>query len=85
MTPPHGTRSRYTAGCHCVVCVEANRIYCADRRAKRKAAITPDDPRHGTVTYYVNHGCRCLACCQAYIPINARTMARVKANREARR
>lgn len=30
----HGTRSRYTAGCHCDPCTEANTIYEFDRRTR---------------------------------------------------
>ena len=33
-----GTYSRYTAGCRCEECREANRVYMRDYKARRKAA-----------------------------------------------
>jgi WhiB family redox-sensing transcriptional regulator len=37
---PHGTRSRYQLGCHCVLCVAANSEYMRRRRG-RPLSLTP--------------------------------------------
>lgn len=31
-----------------------------------RTALSPDDDRHGTVTGYNNHGCRCVLCRDAF-------------------
>ena len=33
----HGTRSRYSSGCRCEPCREANRVYAREQYAKKKA------------------------------------------------
>lgn len=33
---------------------------------RRALGLKPGDPRHGTVTGYVNNGCRCSACNEAH-------------------
>lgn len=75
----HGIRSTYVYGCRCEECTEAHRVYCAQRRWSGVLADKPDDPRHGTPSGYTNYGCRCLACRQAYVPINAATKAQIRA------
>lgn len=38
----------------------------AEARARRYAEPkSPDDPRHGKVSFYNNHGCRCERCTNA--------------------
>jgi hypothetical protein len=61
MTPPHGTRSRYTAGCHCQPCRDANTAYQRAHRRERDPATFP----HGTAFAYGNLGCRCGNCKEA--------------------
>lgn len=64
---PHGTRGKYTAGCRCIECADANATYMADWRARNRArGLAPDDPRHGRNTTYLNHGCRCTKCAVAH-------------------
>lgn len=39
-TPPeHGDRRRYQAGCHCELCIEAQRLYMQQYRARSTAAV----------------------------------------------
>ena len=35
-------------------------------RARRGKPLSPDDPRHGTVNGYINRGCRCEECRDAW-------------------
>ena len=72
---PHGTRTRYTAGCHCEACTGAQHAY--QSRWAAAAKDSPDLP-HGTESGYVNWGCRCLACWTEGWRKNARTRARRK-------
>ncbi|MEU0427876.1 hypothetical protein ABZ235_30580 [Streptomyces canus] len=63
--PPaaHGDRRRYQRGCRCDECREANRLYKASWRAKRRS-----DPSllgratHGKASTYRQYGCRCDEC-----------------------
>lgn len=55
---PHGTRQRYSRGCHCGECKEANRQYMQSLKGK-------EAPNHGTVSGYENYECRCQACKEA--------------------
>lgn len=41
-TQNHGTRSRYSSGCRCEPCREANRIYARESYAKKKAEQQTD-------------------------------------------
>lgn len=64
---PHGTRGKYTYGCRCDDCREANRAYIAAKRDADYAAGLPEgDPRHGRDSTYTNRGCRCTACTVAH-------------------
>lgn len=54
----HGTRPRYLIGCRCEPCTRSQREY--QRTLKGR---TP--PRHGTVSAYMNYGCRCDHCKEA--------------------
>lgn len=38
---PHGSRSKYAAGCRCPQCREAARVYARDRAAKRTSSEQP--------------------------------------------
>lgn len=40
--------------------------------------LPPDDPRHGTVNGYGNHGCRCEDCREAHRLNHARYMEKVR-------
>lgn len=40
MSETHGTRSRYTAGCRCTDCRNANKTYFAKYRRRRSEAYT---------------------------------------------
>jgi len=51
---PHGTRSRYNAGCRCEKCRKALRRYMRSLQGK-------PPPNHGN-SGYVNYGCRCDVC-----------------------
>lgn len=71
----HGTYARYKCGCRCDECRRANATYNSRYTAaarKRNLArrtfvagrwIAPvPESRHGRVSTYNNHGCRCLSC-----------------------
>ncbi len=60
VTPPHGTRNRYQAGCRCEDCMEALRAY------HKSLRLTGTAPNHGTVSGYKNYGCRCEPCRKAH-------------------
>jgi hypothetical protein len=65
-TAQHGNRSRYTAGCRCPRCTAAHNDYQRDLQRRRRAhGLPPGDPRHGSMTGYDNHGCRCTPCREA--------------------
>lgn len=54
-----GTYSKYSGGCSCDECREANRLY---HRSLRDRVGPP--PSHGQ-SGYVNYGCRCSICTRA--------------------
>jgi len=77
----HGHVQCYRAGCRCEPCVKANTEAVFKARKKREArasGISPDDPRHGTQGFYINHGCRCARCTEAQAAGCARTRKRSK-------
>lgn len=54
---PHGTTTRYTAGCRCVECRAAKATYERERYARRRRG----EPRHSS--YCSNHpDSRCAMC-----------------------
>ena len=58
-----------------------------ERQEKRAAAPKdPNDPRHGTLSFYVNHGCRCDKCSGANRRYKSRDWAfrSVKINKRKR-
>lgn len=59
----HGNRSRYTQGCRCDSCREANRVYMIRWRRKRGVKPLTAAP-HGSA-YKYKTGCRCEACTAA--------------------
>jgi hypothetical protein len=66
---PHGTAGRYKSkkyACRCQPCSAAMAAYTQTLKENRKReAENPDDPRHGTRSFYTNYGCRCERCTQA--------------------
>ena len=60
----HGSRSRYTTGCRCAACREANRAYVEQwRRATGVQPLrTGPQTGHGTPSRYYHWGCRCAEC-----------------------
>lgn len=72
--PLHGTPSRYSRGCRCELCSQANASRAAEMRQRGLPA--PDDPRHGTRSGYINWGCRCEACRRAGSEANRAYRAR---------
>ena len=75
---PHGTRRRYTQGCHCDACRSANARYCRERRENKEA------PTHGTESGYRNYGCKCKACKEAGARAQREYRARVRRKRQPR-
>jgi hypothetical protein len=76
----HGDRSRYTAGCRCARCTEAQRNYQREfARKKRAHGLAPGDERHGTMSGYDNHGCRCSICRAAAITTRQQRRAEAQA------
>lgn len=61
----HGEPARYDTGCRCFLCKDANNDRAAKQRKERAKRIDPADPRHGTGSFYRNHGCRCEPCSAA--------------------
>lgn len=64
----HGTRARAvitSRRCRCAECRAVRARIVATQRERRRGRITPDDPRHGTPSFYRNHGCRCAPCTAA--------------------
>ena len=55
----HGTRSRYTWGCRCAACTQANRDHMATLR------LRSEPPTH-SASGYQNFGCRCSICTEAH-------------------
>lgn len=75
--PPirHGASTTQSARCRtqngtaCPTCRAADATRARDARARRaEAGLPEDDPRHGTVGGYTNHGCRCEPCTAAARP-----------------
>lgn len=66
LSPEHGSRTSYTAGCRCAPCTEANRVYIERWRRRRgveqlqRGTFAP----HGTRSRYTR-GCRCDECTEA--------------------
>ena len=72
----HGTAWAYQCGCRCDRCRHAKRLDNRHYRDRERAAaearkyrarlaavpLADDDPRHGTIGGYNNHGCRCDRC-----------------------
>ena len=79
----HGTRARYSAGCRCSECTEANRAYNRAYldRVKRVANETGQpmyaDRPHGRQETY-NRGCRCELCRKVEAERHQRKRARAK-------
>lgn len=69
-----GTRSGY--GRHLRLgestCAACRAAVVQDRTARRRAGLPANDPRHGTVSGYHNHGCKCGPCKQAGAADNRR-------------
>lgn len=83
---PCGTRSAYHRhlrhGESCEACRQANTVGCQAARQVRLARGLPaDDPRHGTVGGYTNHGCRCPGCTAANSEKSAARRARMRLGR----
>jgi hypothetical protein len=62
----HGTLTRYTHGCRCAPCREANRLYAEGVRAARRGQPIPEHVKHGTESTYRSWSCRCPACTAAH-------------------
>lgn len=65
MKMKHNSSTYSNHGCRCYECRAAWSAYNLLQRQRRKARITPDDPRHGTYTFYLNWSCRCDRCKKA--------------------
>jgi hypothetical protein len=73
----HGTHSRYSMGCRCRPCVDANSVYMRDYRLRRKNAGTPVHACHangsarGRLDRWVHNGrLEALCWCQdAILPV----------------
>jgi len=62
----HGAR-RYNRGCRCEECKAGHAERAAQQRERRRQrALDPEDPRHGTLSFYSNYGCRCDRCRSAW-------------------
>lgn len=57
----HGTRARYTKGCRCRPCRDANNDYNREWRARQSGPVTAE---HGSRSAY-EAGCRCEPCTEA--------------------
>lgn len=76
----HGAYGYKNALCRCETCVTGHRQLVRDTRAARYAARVPVDGRlvapgavrHGAVSTYQNHGCRCLPCTAAQTEMASR-------------
>jgi len=83
MASDHSTRARYKAGCRCVDCTEANRVYnrAYFDRLKRVANETGQpmyaNCQHGRQQTY-NRGCRCEQCSRVEAERHQRKRARKK-------
>jgi hypothetical protein len=63
----HGTTGTYRAGCRCADCRDANRLKCAQNRARRAAdPAAADRAGHGKASTYINYDCRCTPCRDAH-------------------
>lgn len=71
----HGTRSRYTRGCRCDGCREANRVYITAWNRKRGVKPQKLGRTHGKVATYT-WGCRCEACRRANTERKRRWLAK---------
>jgi excisionase family DNA binding protein len=76
----HGSRYAYEVGCRFDSCRTAWNDYHRAARERRAAKLEQgsDEVRHGTVSTYRNHGCRCEACFQAQAEWNRRRPFRAK-------
>lgn len=67
----HGEVQCYNFGCRCDLCKAAHNTRLRELRARRESeAKDPNDSRHGTRSFYVNHGCRCAPCVEAQSAVN---------------
>ena len=64
----HGASAYSTGKCRCDICTAANtkRQRLANQLRYADRPKDPLDPRHGTPSFYSNHGCRCTACRSAW-------------------
>jgi hypothetical protein len=61
--PRHGTNSGYVNfRCRCAACVEARKVYRAERRANPNPTARAEKSEHGMLSRYTKHGCRCDEC-----------------------
>jgi excisionase family DNA binding protein len=76
----HGGRYAYEVGCRCEACRTAWNGYHRTARERRAANLKRDSDavRHGTVSTYRNHRCRCEACFQAQAEWNRARPSRAK-------
>lgn len=67
----HGEVQCYNYGCRCTLCKAANTTRVNEQRYRRERETKdPNDRRHGTRTFYVNHSCRCAPCVKAQAKAN---------------
>lgn len=62
----HGDPAKYTQGCRCAECRDANAARC--RSQQRRRVSDPegaDRAGHGNASTYQNYGCRCRPCTDA--------------------
>lgn len=81
----HGIASSYNRGCRCDDCTARHRERLATYLSRRRALRVLVDGRlvaplpaekHGKVSTYVNHACRCVPCVAAGVERNARNRVR---------
>jgi hypothetical protein len=76
----HGTPAKYSQGCRCTKCRDANTARC--RSQQRRRVSDPegaDRAGHGKASTYQNYGCRCRPCTDA----NSAKSTAYKARRRA--